>query len=83
MMWGYCWPVMWGWGVLLWLVPLGLVTLLFWAVNRSEHRYDHHSDTAFRGPASGDSAIDIVRQRFAKGEITEEEYERLRGKLVK
>lgn len=83
MMWGYCWSLMSGWGALLWLLPLGVVVLLGWAISRSEHWREHRSSIANRGPESEDSAFAIIRQRFAKGEISADEYERLQTLLSK
>jgi putative membrane protein len=66
------WP--W-WPGLIWLViPLllwgGLMAMLVWAVRAA--------DGPRRGP---DTAMRVLRRRLASGEITEEEYERIRGML--
>lgn len=72
-----------GWGLfgLLWmLVPLlfwgGLIALIAWAVVRlaSTRRHD---DVGIHG----ESAEEILRQRFARGEIDAEEYEERRRTL--
>ncbi|MGE5561580.1 MAG: SHOCT domain-containing protein [Chloroflexota bacterium] len=83
MMWGYSGPMMWGMGILMWIVPLGLVGLLFWAFSRSSRPVDHINGDAAHSPMGGDPALAILRQRLAKGEISEEEYERLKERLSK
>jgi putative membrane protein len=64
---GGAWWAM-GFGMLFWLLLLALtVALIVWLVNRS---------TA-RGPEQrGDSAEEVLRRRFASGEIDAEEYGR-------
>jgi len=69
---GYGWP----WPGLLWFLAFllfwgGLIALLVWAIrlsaaSRRENR-DHR-----------ESADEILRRRLASGEISEEEYERIR-----
>jgi uncharacterized membrane protein len=68
---GYGWP----WPGLIWLVAVlvfwaGLIALLVWAIRTSV--------APRRAP---DSALEILRRRLASGEITPEEYERLRNIL--
>ena len=78
-----CWPWMssWfgGWGgpfwmivpMLFWLVVLGGVILFL----RNLSRRDYHPTV---GTAS---ALEILKRRYAAGEINEEEYERIKSKL--
>jgi len=70
-----------GWGVmgLAWvLVPLlfwgGLIAVIVWAVIRVASARHHHDD----GGIPGESAEEILRQRFARGEIDAGEYEERR-----
>jgi putative membrane protein len=49
------------------LVVIGLVILIVWALSRSRH------GTSSSGPDRVD-ALEILRQRFARGEITEAEF---------
>ncbi|AIY86177.1 MULTISPECIES: SHOCT domain-containing protein [unclassified Thermotoga] len=71
--WGF-WP--WNWG--------GLIMMIFWAVILvvlfvflfrwlGGERHERVGRT--------DRALEILKERFARGEITEEEYERMRGKI--
>jgi putative membrane protein len=63
-------PMWWGWGIgmmLMMVVFWGLIiTVLFvairWLVGQSRHGYS-------------DTALEILRQRYAKGEINKEEFE--------
>jgi len=74
MMWGYG-PMMGGWGIvggifsfIFWiLIILAIVALVRWALwsNRGGHR-------SWR---SEDSAIQILKERYAKGEIDKKEFE--------
>ncbi|GEM_PF-370857 len=77
MPWAWGWmgvgmPIMWLAMLLFWLaVVLGIVALVRWATDLPRGR----------SPDRGD-AMDIARERYAKGEITREEYERLRDELA-
>jgi putative membrane protein len=55
--------------VIFWAVVIGLI---IWAVRRSVNRQSN---------SSGDSAMDIARQRYAKGEITKEQFEQMKKDL--
>jgi len=63
------------WGGLLFVLSIGLLLALllfkfWWFAPRGWRRY------------AGDSSDDILRRRLARGEITEEEYRRLRNVLA-
>lgn len=69
---GYGWP----WPGLLWFLAFllfwgGLIALLIWAI-----RLSAASRRELRDRREG--ADEILRRRLARGEITEEEYERIR-----
>ena len=81
MMYGYSWS--WG-GMLLmmlswvfWFVLLGLLlwALFRWLGARSPNQTTNTTNT-------GVSATEILRQRYARGEIDEATYERMRQQLV-
>lgn len=65
----------WPWPGVIWLLAVvlfwgGLIALLVWAVRSSA------------GPRGGrGTALETLRRRLAAGEITEEEYERIRRLL--
>jgi putative membrane protein len=60
-------------GIFLWLLLIGLIVLAVVLILR-----------ATRGQGGGgvsDSALEIARRRYARGEISKEEYEQLRRDL--
>jgi len=81
-------PGMMGWGgygygyggwwglvmVLFWvLVIAGIVALVVWLVRQEQGQ---------RGPAGGeDRALATLRERYARGEITQEQFEQMRRTL--
>jgi len=63
-----------GLGGMLWmlglvLVAVGLVVLVAWAVSRAAAH-----DAGARATGQGSDALDILKARFARGEIGEAEY---------
>ena len=77
-MWGYgwTWPMMlWmGIGTIFWL---GVLALLIWAVVR----WVGPRATGRYPTASGMSAMEILRQRYARGEIDAATFEQMRERL--
>jgi putative membrane protein len=55
--------------VFFWAVVIGLI---IWAVRRNDNRQSN---------STGDSAMDIARQRYAKGEITKEQFQQMKKDL--
>ncbi len=82
MMWGYDFG--WGWllmsfGMVLWIA---LLVVLVWAIIRWLERKTSTSgpqETSI--PASGPSALEILRQRYARGEIDAAAFEQMREQL--
>ncbi len=73
MMWGDGW---WGFGMgLVWLVFLGLIVTGIVLVIRG-------SSEGGSGRSRGTSALDILDDRFARGEIDREEYEERKRVLL-
>ena len=80
--WGYGgWGMMGGFGFMwlmpiLWIVILGLI---IWAIVAAVGR---SGESKGQGSAKTDSALEILKQRYARGEINKEEYEQKKKDLV-
>jgi len=79
MMWD--WGTGWWWGafggvsmILLWV---GLIILLVWVVMKIVKG----SSNGGGGSESGKDALDIAKERYAKGEIAKEEFEQIKKDL--
>jgi len=78
--WGMCGGWGWGWGFVggmltlgFWLLILvGSVLLIRWAWEQSG---------GWRGSGRSESAGDILKKRYAKGEINKEEFEQMKAEL--
>ena len=75
MMWGWNYgpgwgPVMWGFG---WLFPLLLVFLFVFFMFRMRHWT--------RPRDGGDRALQILRERYARGEIQKQDFDRMKQDL--
>lgn len=70
-----------GWWLFGSLLSIGFLVLVVWLIAlvvRSVFRDDRYRGGYRGGPgpqSAGDEALSILRQRFARGEITVEEYE--------
>ncbi len=66
--------MMGGWfgGPMMWVFWLGIIGLIIWAVS---------SMSGTTRPGTHDEALEILRQRYARGEISREEYEQAREAL--
>jgi putative membrane protein len=65
----------WGYGgAFMWLIFLVLIGVVVYFVVRGEKWMKHSS--------SEETALDILKKRYAKGEITKQEYERIKKELV-
>ena len=76
MMWhgfyGYGWPMLAG-GVLFWG---SIIFLIAWGIHRSTKH-----DAGYRR-YEGKTPLDYLKERYAKGEITKEQYEEIRRDLL-
>lgn len=62
--------------IVLWILIVGGITLLIlWLVRQAG------TSGIGIGAPSGGHALEILRERYARGEITQEEYERMRNVL--
>ena len=81
-MWGDMGSMGWGWGwgifgtvhMLLWwvLIVLGIAVLAKWLFTSGRHD---------RGIAGADNAVEILKQRYARGEIGKDEFEQKKRDL--
>ena len=84
MMWGYGFG--WGWlmmalGTVLWIA---LMVVLVWVLIRwlsSSSKTSTPTPTMMHMPPSGPSAEEILRQRYARGEIDTATFEQMRERL--
>lgn len=65
-----------GGGLLMWIFWIAVLVLLVYAVKVIIGSANRNSTSS-----SSDEALEILKQRFAKGEIDEAEFERLKKKL--
>jgi putative membrane protein len=69
--WGH---MSWGYGgAFMWLIFLVLIGVVIYFVVRGEKWMKHSG--------SDESALDILKKRYAKGEITKQEYEKIKKEL--
>ena len=77
----YGWNGNWGWMLLFMILNtalwIGLIGVLIWAVSRL---FTQRGPSTGQ-PQSGPSAMEILRQRFARGEIDEATFDRMRQQL--
>ena len=66
------WGLGWGGGLLMALVGMAFIVLVIWAVIKITN---HHPSTTNKTP------IDIAKERYAKGEITKEQFEQIKKDL--
>ena len=67
--WGWWMVFGWAWFVLFWG---GIVWLIVWGINRVSGQREERRPTP----------LDIAKERLARGEISEEEFQRLKQHLI-
>jgi putative membrane protein len=63
------------WRIVMWIVILGIVGVVIWLIVRTQKQQGS------RGWPQGESPLDIAKKRYARGEISREEYENLKRDL--
>lgn len=67
-------------GMFMMLVPIVLVAIIIYAIYKL---IGHSNNNGHYNNIRGNSALDILNERFSQGEITEEEYKQKRGMILK
>ena len=68
---GWFWPIIM---IVFWIsLIVGIIFLIRWVVLSTDRRHE---------TKAGDSALEILRKRYAKGEINKEEFEEKKKDLV-
>ena len=83
----------WGWGsgyggatgwwglfnmLAMWAIPLGLIFLLVWALRP---RFNGGTNAGGVGGGGARSALEIAQERYARGEISRDEFQRIKEDL--
>jgi putative membrane protein len=71
------WGMGWGGGLLMALVSIAFVALVIWGVVR----LTKHDGCCATTTTTKQSPIDIAKERYAKGEITKEQFEQIKKDL--
>ena len=73
MMW-WPWDVTMGWWMIIWMVIFwgGLIALIVWGITRLTRRSDS---------APKHDPLDVAKERYAKGEISREEFKQIKKDL--
>ncbi len=62
-----------GWMIIVWVIVIGLIV---WGVIALTRHVSSNSNTSRRAP------LDVAKERYAKGEISKEEFEQLKNDLM-
>lgn len=70
-------------GNLLWLVLLGLLawTVISWLASKTDSEHADHSGFSQQPPVMQPPALEILRQRYARGEIDADTFEQMRERI--
>ncbi len=73
-------PGMWFFGGIFMIIPLVLFFLfIYWIISATTHHYSG----AYYDYTEKDSALDVLNTRYAKGEITSEQYQKMKEEIMK
>jgi putative membrane protein len=83
MMWhagdGMGWWMLWG-GMMMVLFWGAIIALIVWAIQTVTRRESTQAHTPHAG-RSGPTALDIAKERYARGEVNREEFEQIKRDL--
>jgi putative membrane protein len=81
--WGPGWYGGWAGGLLMLFFSIVFIALIVWLIvaltRRGRYGYAHMHSGGCCGP--GGNALDIARERYAKGEITKDQFETIKKDL--
>ena len=79
--WGFGWGGMWfGW-LMMASFSIAVVLLIVWLVKLSSNSSSADTRSTTAGPSRREAALDILQARYARGEVTKEEYLDMRSAL--
>ena len=68
-----------------WIFWVGIIALVIWLLvnqsNRNRDYYQHQNQFPPSPPPQQESPLDIIKMRYAKGEITKEQFEQMKKDL--
>ncbi len=69
------WGMMWGWG---WIFGLVFIVLIVWMVVRITSSRNYYG----KRPGDTKATLDILKERYARGEITKKEFEEIKKDIL-
>jgi putative membrane protein len=73
----------WGWGNFWfgWIFWLAIIGLIIWLIINSSRRSHYNQNQYFPQSPQKETPLDILKKRYAKGEITKEQFDQMKKDL--